>query len=126
MCKLKNAFMKWLILILSFTVNAQVVSEIPSAYIGTWSNTTNTDTIVIASDRITFTSLQGEVYVDFVDVQLSITPNYYSFSSNPVPHYICLNKLSRVKMLLDVQDLDGLSLRNDTYFKNVRTENKKL
>lgn len=113
--------MKLLTIILLFiftSCNAQLqlTDTIPESYYGTWINYANTDTIIVASNRIDFTTINADFILDEIDLPISITTTYYTFISNH-GNRITLNKVSRNKLIFNATSENTLLLRDDTYHK---------
>ena len=112
--------MKYLILLLSITTFAQGNYPIPTAYIGTYKNARNSDTIVITANTITWTSNENAVFVSYVDYILHSDGVMFSFSAVPNVYKISLERISRVKLIFDAQTLNGENRSNGLYLKQVR------
>lgn len=113
--------MKLLTIILLFTFTScnaqlQLTDTIPESYYGTWINYANTDTIIVASNRIDFTTINADFILDEIDLPISITTTYYTFISNH-GNRITLNKVSRNKLIFNATSENTLLLRDDTYHK---------
>lgn len=111
--------MKYILLLLFVTsCNAQLaLSEtIPENYFGTWINFSNNDTIIVGSNRIDFTTVNGDFILDTIDLPISISTTYYTYLSNH-GNRLTLNKVSRAKIIFQAFDENALLLRQDTYHK---------
>lgn len=94
----------------------QLTDIIPESYYGTWINFENNDTIIVASNRIDFTTVNGDFILDEIDLPISISTTYYTFLSNH-GNRMTLDKVSRSKIIFQAIDENALLLRQDTYHK---------
>jgi len=113
-----------LLILFSFSCKAQV-TEIPSNYIGEWTNLAGNDTIVITETTIRWTSNEPFAETSRVDVVRFTSSTFFKFESNERAYQISLEKVTRNKIRLHCQTLyEGYERCRDEYVKQVRVNLK--
>jgi len=97
----------------------------PDFYVGTWTNASGTDTISIATDKITWeNTIDNQTLISYIDYLIDNTPTVFSFYAYPTVYQLRLQKISRVKIYFHAQTVDGYMRRDDIYFKTGTRANK--
>jgi hypothetical protein len=116
--------MKQIIALLFFTFlgysQPQGNYPIPANFIGTYTNVSNTDTIVITEEKVIWTSNENNVEISYVADILHSDSIVFSFRCYPSVFYISLERVSRVKLIFEAQTEEGFNRRNDLYLKQIR------
>lgn len=90
---------------------------ISSMWVGTWTNATKTDTIIITSECITWTSKDNGVFVSYIDCILHNDTSNFSFNAYPTVYVLSLEKTAAAKIIFSVQTVEGYHVKSDVYSK---------